>query len=73
MHLAGRDADLCAHAKLSPIGELGRGIVHDDRAVDGRHEAPRRFLVFCQDGVCMARRVLADKADGLIQPVHDFD
>src|SRR5690349_17214411 len=34
MHAVGRDTDLGAEAELAAIGELRRGIVHDDGAVD---------------------------------------
>ena len=43
MHAAGRDADLGAHAELAAIGELRRGIVEHDGAVDlATGSAPRR-------------------------------
>src|SRR3546814_6809286 len=34
-----RDADLRPQAELAAVGELGRGIMHDDRAVDLGEEA----------------------------------
>jgi hypothetical protein len=34
MELAGGDANLCAEAELSTVGKLGRGVVHDNGAVD---------------------------------------
>ena len=47
VQLAGGDADLGAEAELAAIGELGRGVVQDDGAVDlgeealGRRRRPR--------------------------------
>src|SRR5262245_27301374 len=41
MQLAGGDADLRPHAELSPVGELSRGVVHDDGAVERVHELLR--------------------------------
>ena len=34
VHLAGGDADLAAEAELAAIGELGRGVVEQDRRID---------------------------------------
>ena len=36
---AGGDADLGAHAELAAVGELGRGVVQHDRAVEAGEEA----------------------------------
>ena len=42
VELAGRDADLAAEAELAAIGELGRGVVEEDRGVDLVEEARDR-------------------------------
>src|SRR5262245_61984648 len=34
VHLAGSNADLGAEAELAAVGELGRGVVQNDRRVD---------------------------------------
>ena len=39
VHAAGGDADLGAHAEFAAVGELGRGVVQDDGAVDLGEEA----------------------------------
>ena len=41
MHLAGGDADFRAHAEFTAIGELGRGVAHQDGAVEALEEARR--------------------------------
>ncbi len=39
VHAAGGDADLGAEAELAAVGELGRGVVQDDRRIDLGEEA----------------------------------
>src|SRR3546814_4972508 len=36
MQLAGRDADLGAHAEFTAVGELRRGVVHHDPGIEDR-------------------------------------
>ena len=38
MHAARGDADFATEPELSPIGELGRRVVHDDRRIDAGQE-----------------------------------
>ena len=33
VHASGRNADLRPKAELAAVGELGRGVVHDDRRI----------------------------------------
>jgi len=61
VHLARGDADLRAHAELAAVGELGRGIVHDDGAVDRGHKAARGFAIL----TCMDARLDPAKYAGL--------
>ena len=65
VHLAGGDADLGAHAELAAVGELGRGVVEDDGAVDLGEEAIGRRLVVGDDGVGVVRAVALDVVDAL--------
>ena len=44
------DADFRAETELAAIGELRRGVVHDDGAVDFGKEPLRRRFVFRDDG-----------------------
>src|ERR1700728_690991 len=45
VHAPGRDADLGPEAELAAVGELGRGVVDDDRRVDLPQEPLRGGLV----------------------------
>jgi histidine phosphotransferase ChpT len=51
VHLAGGDANLCPHAKFAAIGKLGRGIMHQNRAVEFIHKARHRGSVFGKDAI----------------------
>ena len=57
VQLAGGDADLGAEAELAAVGELGRGIVQDDGAVDLAQEALGRRRVRGDDRVGVLRAV----------------
>src|SRR5690606_40124865 len=54
------DADLAAEAELAAVRELGRGVPHDDRAVDGVEEGGCGDRVLSDDGLCVPRPVAAD-------------
>src|SRR5262249_61762992 len=47
----GGDADLCAHAEFTAIGELGRGVVQNDRAVDAGQEALGRGTILGNNAI----------------------
>ena len=55
MHFTSRDANFCAHSKFTPIGELGRGIVHQDSAVNPFKEFVTHSHIFAHHAFCMRR------------------
>src|SRR6476620_11428663 len=60
MKPAGGDADLCAHAELAAIRELGRSVVQHNCAVDAGKEFLRLDAILSDDGLC-EDRVEAEK------------
>src|SRR6185437_4014550 len=73
VHAPGRDANLGAEAELAPVGELGRGVVHDDRRIDLFQEALSRGSVLGHDAVGVVRAVGLDMSDRHIETVDDPD
>ena len=73
MHAAGGNADFCAHAEFTAIGKLGRGIDHDDGAVDLAKEALGAVRVLGDDAVGMIRSIGRDMRRRLVEPVDDTD
>jgi hypothetical protein len=73
VHLAGGDTDLGAHAELSAIGELGRGIVDEDRGIDLVEETADRSGIFRQNRFGVVRRIFVDMADRTADTVDDSD
>src|SRR6185436_12640615 len=69
VHPAGGDTDLGAHAELSAVSELRRGVVQHDGAVEAGEEPLRRGLVLRDDTVGVLRAVLADVRHGGIDAV----
>ena len=55
MHFAGSDSDLCPHSELSAIRELGRGVVHQDRAIQPVEESLHRHRIFADDSIRVVR------------------
>src|SRR3546814_6876259 len=55
-----RDADLCPQAEFAAVGELGRGVVHDDRAVDIGQESFGHRRILGDDRVGVAARMRVD-------------
>ena len=70
MHAARRDADFRAHAELSTIGKLGRGIVHNDGAVHFLEELVGRALILGDDALGVVRAVVGDVIDGTVDTIH---
>src|SRR5690554_2483275 len=73
MLLAGGNADLAAKAELATIGELGRGIVQQDGAVDLVEEFFDSRRILGNDRLGVVAGVFFDMGDGLVQAVDDFD
>src|SRR5206468_549660 len=71
MQLAGGDADLRTHPKLATVGKLRGGINHDDACIDGGQEPLGRGRVLGDDCFGMARPMLRDMPDYLLNAVHD--
>src|SRR3546814_6994800 len=67
VQLAGRDADLGAHAELTAVGKLRRGVVHHDSGIDLVHEADRRRGIFGDDSLGVVRAVAIDVGDGVVE------
>ena len=57
MHAARGDADLGAEAEFAAIGELRRGVVQHDGAVDLRQEPRGGGLVLRDDAVGVVRAI----------------
>ena len=71
MKLIGADADFRAHAELTAIGELGRGVVQHDRAVHAAQEPLGRPGIGRDDAVRVLRPVAFDMRDRRIHAVDD--
>src|SRR3546814_6697691 len=67
VQLAGRNADLRTHAELAAVGELGRGVVQDDAAVDAREEALGNGRILGDDRLRVVRSVALDMSHGGIR------
>ena len=72
MHLAGGDADFRAHAEFTPVGKLGRGIVHQDRTIELGKKMGGGLCVFGDDRIGVVRPELADMGDGFVHTVDQF-
>ena len=64
------DADLGPHAELATVGELGRGIVQHNGAVDAGEEFLGCVLVLGDDHLGVLRAVARDVIDGFVEPIH---
>ena len=71
MQAPGGDADLGAEAELAAVGELGRGVVHDDRRIDLFQKAFGGGLVLGHDAVGVMRAVRFDVIDGGVEAIDD--
>ena len=71
VHAPGGDADLGAEAELAPVGELGRGVVQDDRRIDLLQEPLGRGLVLGHDAVGVMRAIGLDVVDRRVETVDD--
>ena len=60
MHFTCGDANFRTHSKFTPIGELGRGIVHQDRAVDPFKKLVTHGHIFAHHAFCMRRAIGLD-------------
>jgi len=69
MKPAGGDADLCAHAELAAIRELGRSVVQHNCAVDAGKEFLRLDAILSDDGLCVPRTIASDVIDSLIEAI----
>src|SRR3546814_14054582 len=70
-----RDADFGAEAEFAAVGELRRGVVHDDRAVDSRQQTPGGPRILGDDRVGVASRQRLDmrKRSGTAADTTDRD
>src|SRR5690606_31322843 len=68
-----RDADFGAEAELAAVGELGRGIVHDDRAVDCGQEALGGGRVLGDNRVGVMARMRVDMRERAVEAVDRRD
>ena len=59
-----------AHTELTAVGELRRGVVQHDRAVDARQEALGGGGIGRDDGLGMRRTVTRDMSD---RSIHAID
>ena len=73
MHAAGGDADLGPEAELAAVGELGRGVVQNDRRIDLPQETLGRRSVLGHDAVGVVGAVGLDMADRRLEAVDDAD
>jgi hypothetical protein len=71
MQLARRDPDLRAHPELAAIGELGRGVAHQDRAVEPLEKPRGGGVVLGQDALGMGGAVGPDMRDRRVDIVDD--
>src|SRR5262245_57031001 len=60
MQSAGGDADFGAEAELAAIGELRRGVVQGDGAVDPRKKSARGLDILSDDRIGMLRTIVGD-------------
>ena len=60
MQPASGNADLRAKPEFTPIGELARGVDHDDRAIDFAQETFGYALVGGDDGIGVMRGMPGD-------------
>jgi len=72
VHPAGGNADLGAHAELAAVGELGRGVVEHDGAVDLGEEPVGGGLVAGDNSVGVVRAVTRDMGDSRVEAVDNF-
>ena len=73
MHAARGNADFRAHPELAAIGKLGRGVDHDDGAVDLAQEAFGAVRVLGDDAVGMVRAIGRDMRRRLVETLDDAD
>ena len=66
MHFTSRNANFCTHSKFTPIGELGRGIVHQDRAVNPSEEFVAHGHIFAHHAFCVCRAIGLDMFNRLV-------
>ena len=72
MKLLRRDADFAALAKLTAVGETGRGVDIHSRAVNAKSKTFARRLVLADDTIAVLGRMLADMLDSLVHAVYDL-
>src|SRR5580704_11409432 len=70
--LAGGNAYFGAEAELAAIGELGRCVVQHDRRIDLVEEFARGSFVVRHDRIGMARPVVMNMRDRLVEAVDDL-
>ena len=69
MQAPGGDADFRAHAEFAAVGELRRGVVQHDSAVEAGEEALGGGAVVGDDAIGVLRAISADVRDGAIDAV----
>src|SRR5215472_2046961 len=73
VQLAVADADLCAQAVAKAVGKAGGSIVKDAGRVDFVQKDIRGLLILSNDALRVARAVMIDVFDGLVEITHDLD
>ena len=63
MHLLGRDTEFAAQPELAPVGESGRRVVVDRRAVDLAEEPFGVLRILGDDGFAVVGRMPCDMVD----------
>lgn len=71
MHLARRNAHLCAHAKFSAIRKLRRGILHHNPAINIMEEILRGLCVLGENRICMMRAIAVDMVNRVLNAAYD--
>jgi hypothetical protein len=73
MNSSGRDANLGAHTELPTVGELGRGVVQHNSAVDVAQESLRCAIVISNDALSVPVSVCRNMLDCGVEPVNNMD
>ena len=68
VQLTGGDADLGTHAELAAVGELGRGVVHDDGGLASLEKMLKTFL-FVREKNKKKKNIFKGKKIGLTMKI----
>ena len=72
MEFLGTDTNLCAQTIFKAVGKSGRGIDHHRAGIHLTQEAHCVPVIVGDDGIGVARAVLVDVGDGVVDVVHHF-